>query len=224
MSLDQIPSKRRLEMYKALKISGILFLSYLALTLSVVFNTPIRTFDQWVHKIDMPNFPWIWEFTIRRIDDLGLRGLTAPILIILAIFIGRRFQSWRPLNLAILAILLLNLLVGASKIGFGRTKPRLKIDELFADGLSYPSGHSSNALLTWGLMAYFIYRYTHKEPFQGFRLRWAVAVISLAVCAASILRDTHWVSDLIGGLFVGGAILVLVIAIDRAWPSKKQPS
>ena len=224
MSLDQIPSKRKLEMYKALKISGLLFLSYLALTLSVVFNTPIRTFDQWVHKIDMPNFPWIWEFTIRRIDDLGLRGLTAPILIILAIFIGRRFQSWRPLNLAILAILLLNLLVGASKIGFGRTKPRLKIDELFADGLSYPSGHSSNALLTWGLMAYFIYRYTHKEPFQGFRLRWAVAVISLAVCAASILRDTHWVSDLIGGLFVGGAILVLVIAIDRAWPSKKQPS
>ncbi len=224
MSLDQIPSKRRLEMYKALKISGLLFLSYLALTLSVVFNTPIRTFDQWVHKIDMPNFPWIWEFTIRRIDNLGLRGLTAPILIILAIFIGRRFQSWRPLNLAILAILLLNLLVGASKIGFGRTKPRLKIDELFADGLSYPSGHSSNALLTWGLMAYFIYRYTHKEPFQGFRLRWAVAVISLAVCAASILRDTHWVSDLIGGLFVGGAILVLVIAIDRAWPSKKQPS
>lgn len=224
MSLDQIPSKRSLEMYKALKISGLLFLSYLALTLSVVFNTPIRTFDQWVHKIDMPNFPWIWEFTIRRIDDLGLRGLTAPILIILAIFIGRRFQSWRPLNLAILAILLLNLLVGASKIGFGRTKPRLKIDELFADGLSYPSGHSSNALLTWGLMAYFIYRYTHKEPFQGFRLRWAVAVISLAVCAASILRDTHWVSDLIGGLFVGGAILVLVIAIDRAWPSKKQPS
>jgi membrane-associated phospholipid phosphatase len=211
-------------MYKALKISGLLFFSYLALTLSVVLNTPIRAFDQWVHEIDMPNFPWIWEFTIRRIDDLGLRGLTAPILIILAIFIGRRFQSWRPLNLAILAILLLNLLVGASKIGFGRTKPRLKIDELFADGLSYPSGHSSNALLTWGLMAYFIYRYTHKEPFQGFRLRWAVAVISISVCAASILRDTHWVSDLIGGLFVGGAILVFVIAIDRAWPSKKQPS
>jgi membrane-associated phospholipid phosphatase len=211
-------------MYKALKISGLLFLSYVALTLSVVLNTPIRAFDQWVHEIDMPNFPWIWEFTIRRIDDLGLRGLTAPILIILAIFIGRRFQSWRPLNLSLLAILLLNLLVGASKIGFGRTKPRLKIDELFADGLSYPSGHSSNALLTWGLMAYLVYRYTHKEPFQGFRLRWSVAVISLSVCAASILRDTHWVSDLIGGLFVGGAILVFVIAIDRAWPSKKQPS
>jgi membrane-associated phospholipid phosphatase len=118
----------------------------------------------------------------------------------------------------------LNLVVGASKIGFGRTKPRLKIDELFADGMSYPSGHSSNALLTWGLMAYLVYRYTHREPFEGLRLTWGVVIISLSVCAASILRDTHWVSDLLGGLFVGGALLVFVIAIDRAWPSKKQPS
>ena len=224
MSIEQIPSRRRLEMIKAIKISAALFIGYVLVTLSVVLDTPVRAFDQFVHKIDMPDYPWILEFTVRRIDDLGLRGLTATILIILAIIIGRRFQSWRPFNLSILAILLLNLVVGASKIGFGRTKPRLKIDELFADGMSYPSGHSSNALLTWGLMAYLIYRYSHREPFEGFKLSWGVAIISLSVCAASILRDTHWVSDLVGGLFVGGALLVFVIAIDRAWPSKKQPS
>ncbi len=224
MSIEQIPSRRRLEMIKAIKISAALFFGYVLVTLSVVLDTPVRTFDQFVHKIDMPDYPWILEFTVRRIDDLGLRGLTATILIILAIIIGRRFQSWRPFNLSILAILLLNLVVGASKIGFGRTKPRLKIDELFADGMSYPSGHSSNALLTWGLMAYLVYRYSHREPFEGFKLTWGVAIISLSVCAASILRDTHWVSDLVGGLFVGGALLVFVIAIDRAWSSKKQPS
>ncbi len=224
MSLEQLPSRRRAEMIHAIKLSALLFVGYVAVTLSVVLDTPFRTFDQWVHRIDMPNFPWIIEFLIRRIDNLGLRGLTAPILIIVAIVIGRRFQSWRPLNLSILAILLLNLVVGASKIGFGRTKPRLKIDELFADGMSYPSGHSSNALLTWGLLAYLVYRYTHREPFEGLKLTWGVAIISLSVCAASILRDTHWVSDLLGGLFVGGALLVFVIAIDRAWPSTKQPS
>jgi membrane-associated phospholipid phosphatase len=224
MSLEQLPSRRRAEMIHAIKLSALLFFGYVAVTLSVLLDTPFRTFDQWVHRIDMPNFPWIIEFLIRRIDNLGLRGLTAPILIIVAIVIGRRFQSWRPFNLSILAILLLNLVVGASKIGFGRTKPRLKIDELFADGMSYPSGHSSNALLTWGLLAYLVYRYTHREPFEGLRLTWAVVIISLSVCAASILRDTHWVSDLLGGLFVGGALLVFVIAIDRAWPSKKQPS
>lgn len=224
MSLDQLPSKRRGEMIRAIKLSTLLFLGYIAVTLSVVLDTPVRAFDQWVHRVDMPDYPWVWEFLVRRVDDLGLRGLTAPLLLIVAILIGRRFQSWRPFNLSILAILLLNLIVGASKLFFGRTKPRLKIDELFADGLSYPSGHSSNALLTWGLMAYLIFRYTHKEPFEGFKLTWAVVVISVAVCAASVLRDTHWISDLVGGLFVGGALLVLVIAIDRAWPSKKQPS
>ncbi len=224
MSLDHLPSRRRAEMYKAIKVAGLLIFGYIGVTLSVVLDTPVRAFDQWVHRIDMPDYPWLWEFLVRRVDDLGLRGLTAPILLIVAIVIGRRFQSWRPFNLALIALLLLNLVVGASKLFFGRTKPRLKIDELFADGLSYPSGHSANALLTWGLMAYLIYRYTHKEPFQGFRLTWVVAGLSVAVCAASILRDTHWVSDLIGGLFVGGALLVLIIALDRAWPSTKQPS
>jgi membrane-associated phospholipid phosphatase len=41
---------------------------------------------------------------------------------------------------------------------------------------------------------------------------------------ASLLRNTHWVSDLLGGLFLGGAILVLVVAVDRFIPSKRQPS
>ena len=94
MSLEQLPSRRRLEMYQAIRLSVALFLGYVAVTLSVVLDTPVRAFDQWVHEIDMPNFPWIIEFAIRRVDDLGLRGLTAPILIIVAIVIGRRFESW----------------------------------------------------------------------------------------------------------------------------------
>jgi membrane-associated phospholipid phosphatase len=40
----------------------------------------------------------------------------------------------------------------------------------------------------------------------------------------SLIRNTHWFSDLIGGVFIGGSLLVAVIAIDRFFPSKKQPS
>jgi len=44
------------------------------------------------------------------------------------------------------------------------------------------------------------------------------------VCVVSLMRNTHWFSDLLGGVFLGGSILVFLIAADRAWPSKKQPS
>jgi hypothetical protein len=56
------------------------------------------------------------------------------------------------------------------------------------------------------------------------RLTWLVVVITAGVCLVSLFRNTHWLSDLIGGLFIGGALLVAVIAVDRFVPSKRQPS
>jgi hypothetical protein len=47
-------------------------------------------------------------------------------------------------------------------------------------------------------------------------------VISLTVCIVSLIRQTHWFTDLLGGLFVGSALLVAVIAVDRYVPSKSQ--
>jgi hypothetical protein len=46
----------------------------------------------------------------------------------------------------------------------------------------------------------------------------------LTVCTVSLIRDTHWFSDLLGGLLIGGSLLVLIIAIDRYWPSNSQLS
>ena len=143
----------------------------------------------------------------------------------MAILVSRRFESWRPLNLSILSLIFLNLFVGAAKIGFGRCKAREDFDLcMFSGGMAYPSGHIANALVTWGLFAYIIFRYTHRAPFKGLRLYWLVALISISVGIVSLLRNTHWFTDLIGGMFLGGSILILVVAIDRFIPSNRQPS
>ena len=153
-----------------------------------------------------------------------MRWLTATILLISSAIIGWRFKSFRPFNLSLLAVLSLNLVVGATKLIIGRTKPRLYIDVLQAGGMSYPSGHASNALLSWGLLAYLIYRYTNRAPFQGLKLYPIVGLITATVVVVSLIRNTHWFSDLLGGVFIGGALLVAIIAADRFVPSEKQPS
>ena len=108
---------------------------------------------------------------------------------------------------------------------FGRTKPSTGFDLVFTDsGLSYPSGHAANAILTWGIFAYLIFRYSHKYPFEGMRLTWFVAIVTTGVCLASLYRNTHWFSDLLGGLFIGSALLVAIIAVDRSITSNRQPS
>ena len=159
------------------------------------------------------------------LDDLGLRSLTATCLLVTAVLITYKYKSWRPINFSLAALLLLNGVVGVAKIVFGRTKPRLNVD-IYHSGIvgSYPSGHSSNALLTWGALAYLIYRYTAFGAKRSLALYSIVGVITATVCLVSLIRNTHWFSDLIGGVFLGGSILVFLIAADRAWPSLRQPS
>jgi membrane-associated phospholipid phosphatase len=223
--VDQRYEHRRHEMNVALRWTAVLSFGFVLVTLDVINQGLLYRFDQYLADVDRPKLTGFTNFLVLRVDDLGLRWVTASILLITATLISRRFKSWRPLNLSFLSLVFLNVFVGAAKIGFGRCKAKEDFDVcMFTDGMAYPSGHISNALLTWGLFAYIIFRYTHRAPFEGLKLYWLVAVLTLAVGFASLIRNTHWFTDLLGGMFLGGAILVLVVAIDRFIPSKRQPS
>ena len=166
---------RKNQRNRALRWSAVLFGGFLLVTQQVYTYGPLTYFDKKINSSPKPQFEGLAGFILRRLDDLGLRGVTASALLIAAIYIAWKFKTWRPLNLALLSLLLLNLIVGSAKLLLGRTKPRL-----------------------------------------------GVALISLTVCTVSLIRHTHWFTDLLGGLFVGSALLVAVIAVDRYVPSKSQ--
>jgi membrane-associated phospholipid phosphatase len=209
-------------MDRALRWSLLLFTGFLLVTQQVLTFGPLVEYDKKINSDPKPQFEGFAGFLLRRLDDLGLRGLTATVLIIAASFIAYKFKTWRPLNLAFLSLILLNGVVGVSKLVLGRTKPRDGFDLLHAGGMSYPSGHASNAVLSWGILAYLIYRYAKVDRYQGRLASAGVVVISLTVCIVSLIRHTHWFTDLLGGLFIGSALLVAVIAVDRYVPSKSQ--
>ena len=213
---------RHRQMRRALKWSASLFTGFLLVSHQVLISGPFIEIDRWFSEADHPRFRGIWAFIIRRLDDLGLRSVSGIALLIVAVYISRRFKTWRPINLGLLAFLSLNIVVGAFKYGLGRTKPRIGIDLVHAGGMSYPSGHASNAIFIWGVVAYLIYRYAHVDRYRGRLASAGVATLSLTVCVVSLLRNTHWFSDLFGGLLLGGALLVLIIAIDRYFPSDSQ--
>jgi len=221
-----MPEQRKKQMNSAIKLTFLFLTLYGLVTQQVLANTWIRRVDEWIYERDFLLItPGKTPTLVMLVDDLGLRGVTAIILLFTAVLISRRFKSWRPINLSLLSLLLLNIAVGASKLMFGRTKPSTGFDLVFTDsGLSYPSGHAANAILTWGIFAYLIFRYSHKYPFEGMRLTWFVAIVTTGVCLASIYRNTHWFSDLLGGLFIGSALLVAIIAVDRSITSDRQPS
>jgi len=213
---------RRKQMDRALRWSLLLFTGFLLVTQQVLTFGPLVEYDKKINSDPKPQFEGLAGFLLRRLDDLGLRGLTATVLILAASFIAYKFKTWRPLNLAFLSLILLNLVVGTFKLVLGRTKPRDGFDLIHVGGMSYPSGHASNAVLSWGILAYLIYRYAKVDRYQGRLASAGVVAISLTVCVVSLIRHTHWFTDLLGGLFIGSALLVAVIAVDRYVPSKSQ--
>ena len=220
--MEKLAQTRRRQMDRALRWSLLLFVGFLVVTQQVLTNGPLVAYDKEINSQPKPQFEGLAGFILRRLDDLGLRGLTAIVLLIAATFIAYKFKTWRPLNLAMISLLSLNLVVGTFKLVLGRTKPRDGFDLLHAGGMSYPSGHASNAVLSWGILAYLIYRYAKVDRYQGRLASAGVVLISLTVCVVSLIRQTHWFTDLLGGLFIGSALLVAVITIDRYVPSKSQ--
>ncbi len=220
--MQTVLDQRHRQMRKALKWSAALFAGYLFVTVQVLTNGPLIEIDRYFDDLERPRFTGLSHFVIRRLDDLGLRSVSGIALLIVAIFIARKFKTYRPFNLGLLAFLSLNIVVGSFKYALGRTKPREGFDLLHAGGMSYPSGHASNAILIWGIIAYLIYRYAHVDRYRGRLASAAVGLLAMTVCVVSLVRNTHWFSDLFGGLLLGGALLVLTIAIDRFFPSDSQ--
>jgi membrane-associated phospholipid phosphatase len=213
---------RHRQMRRALNWSAALFVGFLIVTYQAVNYGPITEIDRYFFELNHPDHSGFTEFIIRRLDDLGLRGVSGIALLIVAVYISRRFKTWRPINLGLLAFISLNIFVGGFKYALGRTKPREGLDLFGAGGMSYPSGHASNAIFIWGIIAYLIYRYANVNRYRGRLASAAVGVLALTVCTVSLIRNTHWFSDLFAGLLLGGSLLVLVIAIDRFFPSDSQ--
>ena len=220
--MSTVVDVRRRQMRRALKWSTSLFAGFLLVTYSVLSYGLIIEVDRFFMKLNHPHLKgWVY-FVVRRLDDLGLRSVSGISLLLVALLISKKFKTWRPINLGLLSFLALNAVVGSFKYTLGRTKPRIGLDVLHAGGMSYPSGHASNAIFIWGVIAYLIYRYAHVDRYRGRLASAGVATMALTVCTVSLIRNTHWFSDLFGGLLLGGALLVLIIAIDRYFPSDSQ--
>ncbi|MFM7499263.1 MAG: phosphatase PAP2 family protein [Actinomycetota bacterium] len=194
---------------------------FIFITIDVLHSGPLTDIDATIARLQRPELPAWADWIIYNLDHLGLRGLTALCLLTLSIYLGRKFKTWRPFNLSIVSLLALNLVVGLAKLEFGRTKPKLQIDLLDAGGMSYPSGHASNAILTWGLFAYLAVKYAAPSTFRTRVAIWSVATTTILVVIISLFRNTHWLSDLVGGVSIGAALLLLIVAIDRVISSSR---
>ena len=204
---DQIGRRSRL-------IAVVLSVSLLYVIVDIFVHGPLT-------KLDVKIEAWDGQTAIPQLDSaawaydkMGQRSVLVPILLVVAGVFARRHHTWRPVVLAAMSFLFLNVVVGAMKILIGRSETETGNPDVLNGGVIFPSGHSSNMVLTGGVIIYLFLRYADNPPLRRIGALWAV--LTTLTILTSLYIGSHWLTDLIGGALVGGLLLQSVILFDIA--------
>ncbi|WP_416980679.1 phosphatase PAP2 family protein [Streptomyces sp. T028] len=188
-----------------------LFAATLAFYLAIVWLVVVTS---WLVRLDWQvmffrpyqQWPEIHAF----LDYYVVLGQRGPTAVMVAAWLG--WRSWRqhtlrPLLTLGASLLLLNITVGAAKLGMGRLGPHyattIGSNEMGLGGDIFPSGHTANAVVTWGILAYLA-----STPRARRWLSAVSAVVSLGVGLTTVYLGTHWLSDVVLGWAAGLLILL----------------
>lgn len=199
---------------RARLITVLLAGSLLYVVIDIFVRGPLTRLDLVVQSWDgearipaLRDAAWIY-------DKMGQRSVLVPILLLVAGVFARRHRTWRPVVLASVSFLVLNVVVGAMKVLIGRQETETGSTDVLSGGVIFPSGHSSNMVLSGGLVIYLFWRYAGDPPLR--RLTVLVSTLTTLTIATSLYIGSHWLTDLVGGVLVGGLLLQSVILFDRA--------
>lgn len=198
-------------------LAVVLFVGVLVIFGDLARGGPLLRLDAWVG--DIWTFKGPYEYAIADgFDRIGQRLICLPLLFGVAVALSRRLRSIRPLVIAAGATFALNFVVGVLKLASGRESPRTGGPELFVgDNVLFPSGHTANVVFVYGLLVALLVRYGAVRTRNRRLLVAAVGLIFVFMTVVSVYRHTHWLSDLVAGGLIGGAMLQLSLAADQGW-------
>jgi membrane-associated phospholipid phosphatase len=138
-----------------------------------------------------------------------LTWLGAPIVVDIVIALSAVALWWLELRRAavylVVARVVAQLISTLLKHAVGRERPHFAHAVAHASGASFPSGHAVGAASTYLAIAIVLMSMTSRSVLRWLALAAAV-VTSLVVAATRVLLGVHWMSDVLAGLALGGAV------------------
>lgn len=145
--------------------------------------------------------------------------LQAGALLMLAVILSLHRRQWRPLMIATAAVVLVAATVGMAKWVFGRGGTAGNVRALHIGGSSFPSGHTTTAVVVGSVAAWLLGRGASPAVRQLLRgvailLRGVAILWSALIGVDRLCLNVHWLTDVLAGWSLGvGLVCLLVTAV-----------
>jgi len=144
-------------------------------------------------------------------DTFGIIALVLPWAVWLLIV--KRWDALLHWAGAFAGVALLNII---GKGVFGRARP--ETPDYLMGSFSYPSAHTSTAVVLFGLTAAFIAAEIPRQ--KRFWAYWIALALALPMALSRLAVGVHWFSDLVGGALLGLVVCALTLL---HWQQQPRP-
>ncbi|MEJ7687447.1 MAG: phosphatase PAP2 family protein [Variovorax sp.] len=210
------PSPRRLMLAMALGfvlVAAPAMLLFSALGARIVAGHPVVQADHALGEAVGRSLPPAAVRVFGWLTHAGDPSVLTGLCVVVALLLWQ--QRRRTLALAWVLSLAGNAVLNpALKQAFERARPAYESLSATAHGYSFPSGHSSGAMVAYGMLGYLALR-TLPARWHGAALVSAVALVFTAACSRVMLQ-VHFASDVFAGLASGGTWLLTCITSAEA--------
>jgi membrane-associated phospholipid phosphatase len=151
---------------------------------------------------------------MQDLTNLGSIRILLPLILVVGVGWWLRRRTWRPLILLAVAFGGADLAFNAVKELVRRPRPPASILLKPVAGPSFPSGHATQAVVVYGMLAALAAGAT---PRWGRKVvAWASAVVVAGLVGLSRLYlGAHWLTDVLAGFALGAAWLFAVLTLAR---------
>ena len=104
---------------------------------------------------------------------------------------------------------------------FQRPRPDLALRLIEQGGYSFPSGHSMNCLVSYGILIYLLLRYCENRRLAKL-LSFGLGLLTILIGFSRVYVGVHYPTDIIGGWSLGIAVLVAMIYAFEKFDSRSE--
>lgn len=160
--------------------------------------------------------PWADTAATAYTDIGGVVGMPVLALTLMTVLAVRR-RSWTPVILITAAGAGSLLMTVAGKDLIGRSRPPLaEAVPPYEYSPSFPSGHSLNALVIAGIVAYLLMLRQHSRRTRVLAVLVA-AVFAFTIGLSRVFLGHHWFTDVLAAWLLGAGWLAVVITAHRLY-------